>query len=115
MTREVPGSKFQVPGSLLIGLILLAFGLRVWGLGAQSLWWDESLSLYRAGQSLPAILSNQIVLTDGTNSVPTVDNHPPLYFLLLAATTRLAGNSEFALRFFSLAASVLLVPLLYVV
>ncbi|MBM3135017.1 MAG: phospholipid carrier-dependent glycosyltransferase, partial [Chloroflexi bacterium] len=42
-------------------------------------------------------------------------NHPPLYFLLLAATTRLAGNSEFALRFFSLAASVLLVPLLYVV
>jgi 4-amino-4-deoxy-L-arabinose transferase-like glycosyltransferase len=99
----------------LIGLILLAFGLRVWGLGAQSLWWDESLSLYRAGQSLPAILSNQIVLTDGTNSLPTVDNHPPLYFLLLAAITRLAGTSEFALRFLSLAASVLLVPLLYVV
>ena len=100
---------------LLLTIVLLAFGLRVWGLGAQSLWWDESLSLYRAGQSLPAILSNQIVLTDGTNSVPTVDNHPPLYFLLLAATTRLAGHSEFALRFLSLAASVLLVPLLYVV
>jgi 4-amino-4-deoxy-L-arabinose transferase-like glycosyltransferase len=122
--REVPSSKFQVPGSksqpatgerlLLIGLILLALGLRVWGLGAQSLWWDESLSLYRASQSLPAILSNRIVLTDGTNSVPTLDNHPPLYFLLLAATTRLVGNSEFALRFPSLAATVLLVPLLYV-
>ncbi len=69
------------------------------GLGAKSLWWDESLSLHRARLDLPGILSNEITLTDSIQQVVTVDNHPPLYFLLLRLATQLFGESEFALRF----------------
>ncbi len=99
---------------ILVFLILLAFGRGVWALGGKSLWWDESLSLHRAKGSVAYVLSNQITLSDNVNSVETVDNHPPLYFLLLWAAVRLAGQSEFVLRFLSLASVVLLVPLLYV-
>jgi uncharacterized membrane protein len=99
--------------SLLLLFIALAFARGVYGLGAQSLWWDESLSLQRANYNLPLILSNEIVLTDTDRQLITFDNHPPLYFLLLHFVVKLAGQSEFALRFPSLAFSVLTVPLLY--
>jgi mannosyltransferase len=98
---------------ILFFLFLLAFGRGIWALGGKSLWWDESLSLHRAKSSLSANLSNQIVLTDNVNSVATTDNHPPFYFLLLWLAVRLFGQSEFALRFISFAAAVLIVPLLY--
>ena len=101
--------------ALLILFIVLAFARGVYGLGSQSLWWDESLSLQRANYNLPLVLSNEIVLTDATRQVITFDNHPPLYFLLLHFVVKLAGQSEFALRFLSLAFSVLTVPLLYAV
>lgn len=100
---------------LLVVLILLAFGRGVLGLGAKSLWWDESLSLHRAQQDLPTILSNRITLTDSLQQVITTDNHPPSYFLLLGLTTRILGKSEFALRFLSLIFAVLTVPLLYTI
>jgi len=101
--------------ALLILFIVLAFARGVYGLGFNSLWWDESLSLQRANYDLPLVLSNEIVLTDATRQVITFDNHPPLYFLLLHFVVKLAGQSEFALRFPSLAFSVLTVPLLYAV
>jgi len=98
---------------LLIFLILIAFGRGAWALGGKSLWWDESLSLHRARGTLGYLLSNTIVLTDTIYNVDTIDNHPPLYFLLLWGTVRLLGETEFALRFPSLAFAVLLVPLLF--
>lgn len=99
--------------ALLLFFIALAFARGVYGLGEQSLWWDESLSLQRASYDLPLILSNKIILTDATRQLITFDNHPPLYFLLLHFVVKWAGQSEFALRFPSLAFSVLTVPLLY--
>lgn len=99
---------------LLIVLILFAFGRGIWALGDKSLWWDESLSLYRAERDLGFLLSNKIILSDTVNSVVTVDNHPPIYFLLLWLGVRVFGQSEFALRFMSLASVVLIVPLLYI-
>ncbi|HIC94835.1 MAG TPA: hypothetical protein EYP09_11410 [Anaerolineae bacterium] len=101
--------------ALLLALIALAFARGVCGLGSQSLWWDESLSLYRATHDPLFILSNRIVLSDTVNEVVTIDNHPPLYFLLLHLFVRLGGDSEFTLRFPSLIFSVLTVPLLYAV
>jgi hypothetical protein len=99
--------------SILVALILFAFGRGVWALGDKSLWWDESLSLHRAQDSLAYVLSNEILLTDGVTDISTVDNHPPLYFLLLWMAVRLFGLSEFSLRFLSVGFAVLLVPLLY--
>lgn len=88
----------------------MAFGLRVWSLGTQSIWYDEGLSWYYASQSLDNLLS----LVAG-------NKHPPFYFLCLhlwqRLTTMAAGRpgSEFLLRFPSLLTGVLLVPLVYAV
>lgn len=99
---------------LVLGLCLLSFVKGAWDLGEQSLWWDESLSHYRATRPFAFILSNRMTFIDGDHEVPiTPDNHPPLYFCLLRLVLLVAGDSEFALRFLSLAAGVLLVPLLY--
>jgi uncharacterized membrane protein len=78
---------------------------------AQSLWSDEGLSLYRARLTLSENLTNVIVIPP---DVPTQDTNPPLYFVVLSALRAVAGEGEYALRFVSMMAGVLLVPLLYV-
>jgi mannosyltransferase len=95
----------------LLCLILAAFARLVWRLGAQNLWWDESLSLQRAESPLGALLAGRIVLTDGIFSIPTTDQHPFAFFTLLGLLIRGAGTSEFVLRFPAAMASTLLVPM----
>src|SRR5512136_1516865 len=90
-------------------VVLLAFGLRLYGLGAQAIWWDESLSLYRATRDLGTILANTILI----QNVVTHDLQPPLYFVLLHFFISAIGVSEFALRFLSVMANVATVPLLF--
>ncbi|WP_376792050.1 glycosyltransferase family 39 protein [Thermoflexus sp.] len=97
-----------------IGLLLmLAFGLRLHHLSGPSLWNDEGLSLYRARASWGEALRGSIVLR-GIRPIETIDNHPPLYFALLKAWITLAGDSEFALRFPSVYASILLIPFAWI-
>lgn len=99
---------------IILALCLLAFARGVYQLGEQSLWWDESLSLHRATHPFPFILSNRILfLFDSEEQPVTPDHHPPLYFVLLRVLVLVAGKSEFVLRYLSLAACVLIVPLLY--
>jgi len=70
---------------LCLLVILVGFGLRVYRLGAQSLWYDEGFSVWLARQPLPAI-------TFG-------DFNPPLYYYLLHFWVSAAGSGEFAVRF----------------
>jgi len=93
-----------------LALTWLAFGLFIWRVDAKSLWWDESLSLYRAQRSVAYVLSNRIHI-DG---LATIDQHPPLYFLLLHLWIRLTGETDLALRWLSVAFGTLISPLLYV-
>jgi hypothetical protein len=83
-------------------LILLAFGLRAFHLGAQDIWWDEGRNIFAASCPLQAIAS-----------APELDIHPPLYFYLMHFWMALAGTREFAVRFFSLWSGVATVPLVY--
>jgi hypothetical protein len=94
----------------MLPIVLLAFVLRVYRLGAQAIWWDESLSLYRATQNLGTILGNTILI----QNVVTHDTQPPLYFAVLHAFVVTLGTGEYALRFASTAADVATIPLLYV-
>ena len=80
---RIPSSARRFERWVLVLIILVAFGRGIWALGTKSLWWDESLSLHRAQGGLVYALSNQITLTDNVNDVVTVDNHPPMYFVLL--------------------------------
>jgi hypothetical protein len=87
---------------VLIVLLFLAFALRLFRLGAESLWYDETVSVYLAGQSLPALIAH----TAG-------DIHPPGYYLLLHVWTRMAGTADWAVAFPSLFFGLLLVALAY--
>jgi uncharacterized membrane protein len=55
----------------LLGL-LVAFGLRLWQLGTESLWYDETVSVLLAGKPLAELLAHT-----------ARDIHPPGYYLLL--------------------------------
>lgn len=95
---------------LLIGLIAVAFVLRIYRVEAMSVWTDEGLSIYRARLPLAENLTNRILI----QGVATTDTHPPLYFVLLGAWSRLTGETEFALRYLSVIFGTLAVPLSYV-
>ncbi|MFN2108084.1 MAG: hypothetical protein ACK2UI_00355 [Anaerolineae bacterium] len=77
--------------AVAIALIVLAFGLRVWGLTTTSLWYDETFVLYHAQQG---VLS-------GTLGLLREDNALPLHGLLLALWIKVAGSGEFAARYLS--------------
>lgn len=83
-------------------LLLLAFGLRVWGVADHNIWWDEGIGIWLSRMSL----WESARWTAG-------DVHPPLYYVLLNGWRSFAGEGEFSLRFLSVIFSVLTVPLIY--
>lgn len=111
--REASAQATQRPSPwtllALLGMTLLSFALHLYHIEAKSLWWDESLSLYRAQQDLVTVLRNRIDFP----GIYTTDQHPPLYFVLLHVLIRLAGERDLVLRLPSAAFGTLLVPLLY--
>jgi len=86
---------------LMLALTLLALALRAYRLDFQSLWSDEGISLLRAQQPISQLLREMPV------------EHAPGYFVLLHGWVAFAGESDYALRFPSLWAGVLALPLLY--
>lgn len=87
-----------MPGAIL----LVAFGLRMYHLDVQSLWYDESFGIHLAHLSLP----------EATRWMASTFN-PPLYYYLLDLWIPAAGASEFAVRMFSVFAGILVLPLGY--
>ncbi len=94
---------------LILGIILLSFGLRLYHLDTFSFWTDEGLTPLRSGYSIPEILSNTITIQAGSGQ----DTHPPLYYLIIHFSRKLWGETDFAYRFPSVLAGILLVPLVY--
>ncbi len=87
----------------ITGLVLwLAFGLRLYQLDFQSIWWDEGHSLFVASHPIAAI-----------PTLPAMDVHPPAYFALLHGWMNLTGSSEFALRYLSVIFSLLTIAVLW--
>jgi 4-amino-4-deoxy-L-arabinose transferase-like glycosyltransferase len=88
---------------LLLALVALAFGLRVWQLGAQALRGDEAFD----------VMLVQGPMRDVLAELRATQPYPPLFHALLKGWIALAGSAEFALRFPALWCSVLMVPLAY--
>jgi mannosyltransferase len=84
---------------ILVAILLLSFALRVYRLGFHSLRGDEG-STYVFGTEA---LAELIKLLKGT------EFHPPLYYTLMHGWISWTGDTEFALRFTSVVAGVLLV------
>ncbi len=95
-----PSRPFSSRQRLLLLLIVAGgFLLRLQRLGADSLWYDETVSALLASKSLPAMWAHT-----------ARDIHPPLYYALLHFWTLAAGHSEYALAFLSLIWGMLLIP-----
>jgi hypothetical protein len=73
--------------ALLVLVVLAALGLRGYGLGVRSLWFDEAFSWRLAEFPVDELIARV-----------RLDNHTPLYFLLLKSWSVLFGTSEAALR-----------------
>ncbi len=87
--------------SIALLMTFAAFALRLYHLDAQSFWSDEGISVIRARADIPTLIATLPV------------EHTPLYFVGLHLWMRVAGDGDFAVRYFSLVFSVLLVPLVY--
>ena len=88
--------------AILFLILLLAFGLRVWGLDDRNIWWDEGLVAWAARLPAAAIM-------DWTAH----DVHPPLYFLLQRLWWFAVGDGEFVMRYPSVLVGVLGVVFIY--
>jgi mannosyltransferase len=93
-------------GVLLVVILILAAGLRLWGLDARGLWQDEifTAAIASAENSLSEVVSIPLYNT----ALPA----PPLYFILTHALLRL-GDNDFLLRFPALVFGVLGVAATY--
>jgi len=88
---------------VLVWLILFAgWGLRLYRLDRQSIWYDEAVSIQNSAAPLTA-----------QTTLAAHDNHPPLHAFLLWLTERLSGTSAWSARFLSAWTGFLLLPLLY--
>lgn len=95
--RTVQAAPDVLPRLLICAAVLAAFALRLYRIGGQSLWYDEAYSVWLTYGDVPSVVGQIIA----------VDNHPPLFTLLLKMAMDLAGGSELAVRFVSVLAGTL--------
>ncbi|MFN0009475.1 MAG: glycosyltransferase family 39 protein [Planctomycetota bacterium] len=69
-------------------IVLLGLALRVLGVGRESLWFDEAMTVTMARDSFGAVLDH----------VAAQESHPPLYFWLVWAWMELFGGAELPAR-----------------
>ena len=98
----MPYSKDKSHWILLIAILTLSWLLLVFDLEGKSLWADELFTAELPSLPLAGVIQHTVN-----------DVHPPLYFLLVRLWSALAGHSDFALRWFSVAAAWLSLALLF--
>lgn len=90
---------------VLVVSVVVAAVLRFWGIGAQSLWYDEWLTADAASGGL----RNLGEYVTGSAGIP------PTYFGFMWGWARVVGDSDAALRSVSTLAGVAMVPLAYAI
>ncbi|MDQ4075103.1 MAG: glycosyltransferase family 39 protein [Chloroflexota bacterium] len=83
-------------------LVLLGLGLRLFGLSAQPLWWDEGYSMFFATESPWRLFE-----------LTSLDIHPPLYYLLLQAWMAFVGVGALQARLLSVLVGVVTLPVMW--
>ena len=86
----------------LLLILLLAWGLRIWGLADHNIWWDEGYTTWLVRHDVGQM-----------NHITATDTHPPLYFWGLHAWRGVVDESEFLLRFPSVVFGTLAVAAVY--
>ncbi len=104
LPRPGPAALRKTIPWLVVALLMAAFAIRVYQLGASDLTFDEAASAFIADKPYGEMLT---YLRGATRE------HPPVYYGLLRAWTLAAGRSEYALRFFSVLFATLGIALAY--
>jgi mannosyltransferase len=90
---------------LVLTITLIGGVLRMFLLGSKGIWLDEAFSIWVADHSV----------TDLLHWVAAIDQHPPLYYLLLHYWTALNGNAPFDVRMFSALFGTATIPIIYLI
>jgi mannosyltransferase len=102
MLLAMPESRARWFHLWVLLIILLAFGLRFYGIDRQDIWGDEAFSIWLSSQPLSQVVAGG------------ADTHPPLYPFLLYLWLGMAGSSPLAVRSLSAFIGTLSVPIVYV-
>ncbi|MBP1703357.1 MAG: hypothetical protein H6Q38_2464 [Chloroflexi bacterium] len=90
---------------LVIIITLIGGVLRVFALGNKGMWLDETFSVWLANHSVADILQ----------WTATLDQHPPLYYLLLHYWIALRGNTPYNARLLSVLFGAGTIPVIYLI
>jgi len=86
-----------------LAIVFVAFALYTTTLTLQSMWIDEVMALFFTKGSFSQTM----------RAIVSPSHNGPLFYLLLYAWRQIAGDSDFAVRFLSVAPAVLTIPLLF--
>jgi mannosyltransferase len=95
----------EVAPWLVIVITLVGGWLRVFQLGSQGLWLDETFSIWLANHNFPDMLQWMI----------RIDQHPPLYYLLLHYWMILKGDTPYYVRLLSALFGAATIPIIYLI
>ncbi|MBN1452255.1 MAG: glycosyltransferase family 39 protein [Anaerolineales bacterium] len=90
---------------LLVPIVLIGAGLRVLLLEYKGMWVDETFSVWMANQPIGDMLQ----------WIVKIDQHPPLYYLLLHYWIALKGTTPYAVRLFSVLFGAATIPVIYLI
>src|SRR5918998_3137267 len=105
VTPEVGRRRGRRPDAALVGVGLLGVVLRFWGIGDQSIWYDEWFTV-KATSSSPVGLVRHVATVEGVG---------PVYFGALWLWARVVGDGDAALRAFSALAGAATVPVAWAI
>ncbi len=90
---------------LVIIITLIGGGLRVFLLGSKGLWLDETFSVWLANHGVDDML----------HWIVKIDQHPPLYYLLLHYWIALKGDAPYYVRLLSVLFGAGTIPIIYLI
>jgi hypothetical protein len=90
---------------LVVVLTLIGGGLRVFLLGSKGMWLDETFSVWLANHSV----------VDMLQWIVKIDQHPPLYYLLLHYWIALTGDTPYYVRLLSALFGAGTIPIIYLI
>lgn len=103
MKDEIDLEEFA-PGVVILLALVGAF-LRTLLLGAKGMWLDETFSVWMASHNV----------VDMLQWIIKIDQHPPLYYLLLHYWINISGTTPFQVRTLSLLFGVATIPMIYLI
>ncbi len=101
-SRIGAGRKMALP---VIAITAAGALLRFWEIGQKGLWLDEAFSIWLAWQPIGPMVA----------WVAQVDQHPPLYYLLLHFWIQLAGDTPASVRLLSALLGAATIPITFLV